>query len=108
MASKLNWVLRVTDTFEDCAREDVVMHIGFAGEDEAFEYAKRLASELMAQQSLGVKMSVQTERNERGVLSCGVCKYRDCSILEWACRMTVEPVISLDEADGIVQNKILV
>ena len=108
MASKLNWVLRITDTFEDCAREDVVMHIGFEDESDAFDYAKRLAAELMAQQNLGVKMSVATERNDRGVLSCCVWKYRDCAILEWACRMTVEPIIGPAEADGIVSSKILV
>lgn len=108
MSSKINYVLLVTDTFEAGDREDVIMHIGFAEEEEAFEYAKRLASELMAQQDLGVKMSVETERNKRGVLSCGVCKYRDCSMLEWACRMTVEPVISPAKADVIVNDKILV
>lgn len=108
MASKVNYVLRVTDTFEAGDREDVIMHIGFFGEDEAFEYAKRLASELMAQQGLGDRMSIETTRNERGVLSCCVSKYRDCSILEWACRMTVEPVIGPAEADGIVRSKILV
>lgn len=108
MSDKVNYVLRVSDTFESGTREDVVMHIRFAEEDEAFEYAKKLASELMSQQGLGYRMSVETIRNDRGVLSCGISKYRDCSILEWACRMTVEPVIGPDEADDIVCSKILV
>ena len=108
MASKVNYVLRVADTFEAGDRDDVIMHIGFAEEEEAFEYAKRLASELMAQQGLGDRMSIETTRNDRGVLSCCVSKYRDCAILEWACRMTVEPVISPAKAEVVVNDKILV
>lgn len=108
MASRLNYVLLVTDAFEAGDREDVIMHIGFADENYAFEYAKRLASELMAQQGLGDRMFVETTRNERGVLSCCVSKYRDCDRLEWTCRMTVEPVISPAKADVIVNDKILV
>lgn len=107
MASKLNWVLRVSDTFASGTKEDVVMHIGFSDENYAFEYAKRLASELMSQQGLGDRMSIETFRNDRGVLSCGISKYRDSSLV-WACRMTVEPVISPAKADVVVNDKILV
>ena len=107
MASKVNYVLRVTDTFEAGDREDVIMHIGFASEDKAFEYANDLASELMSQRKVGDKMFVESGRNERGVLSCCVTKYRDCAILEWACRMTVEPVIDSGKAYGILCDKVL-
>lgn len=108
MGSRLNYVLCVTDTFEAGDREDVIMHIGFSDENYAFEYAKRLASELMARQGLGDRMFIETTRNGRGVLSCCVSKYRDRARLEWACRMTVEPVVSPAKADVVANDKILV